>query len=507
MHIKNPLLLFLFLSLLSSCETLKLISSAGPTSKVLEVPSSSSKTSSIDLNLSNQYDRSGGLITADVNNNGRRDFIITQPGYIAAYDQTGNQFWFKQISIQLTGKAESEGLPGLHGPGAQVADVDGDGTLEVLFLTRDNRLHVIEGKAGKSRYVIQLEPPPVGASNWEHLVVANFRGRGDRDLLLQATNTEGYRLGRYIAAYSLDDLLKNEIAKPLWSRDDFFATAHSGVRVADLNSDGRDEVLGGNIIDPSGKIIFDGLPMQPGTQRPHLDSIFVADVRPDLPGLEVVALEEGGDGGILPGSNPVFRVGNRIYNLIFNRLASSGNRVFLYNHERLIWQAHYKHQEPQNAAIGDFDPSRPGLEIWCRSRYSEHQKPFVFDAKGQLIADYQLDHVAPDDWTSEGVEVIFTVDWTGQKKQLAAAKERHTSGDIAIFDPISGEFLFKFNEKADRLYVADVAGDWREELIVISGNQLKIYKNEAPNPNPKHPRLWDQSYYRRSKTTWNYYNP
>jgi len=90
---------------------------------------------------------------------------------------------------------------------------------------------------------------------------------------------------------------------------------------------------------------------------------------------------------------------------------------------------------------------------------------------------------------------------------LCAAKERHKSGDVAIFDPITGKFVRRFSEKADRLYVADVSGDWREELIVLTGQDLHIYHNNSPNPNPDRPRLWTQGHYRRSKATWNYYSP
>jgi hypothetical protein len=201
-------------------------------------------------------------------------------------------------------------------------------------------------------------------------------------------------------------------------------------------------------------------------------------VRPDLPGLEVVALEENGP-----------------------------QRVFLYNHEGLIWQAHNEHQEPQNAAVGDFDPDRPGLEIWARSRYDEDQRPWMFDAYGKLIADYKMADVAPKGWTVSGVEEISTVDWTGRPKQLAAAKERHEAGDVAVFDPLSGAFLLRLEEEADRLYVADVTGDWREEIIVLNGDELRIYENPAPNPAPGRPSLWEQDHYRRSKLTWNYYNP
>ena len=468
-----------------------------PNEKNLALSYSTIKPQTIQLDLPTQSNRAGGLITADVDDDGEKDFIVTKPDHIAVYNYSGQKLWSKQLDIQVTGKAESQGLPGLHGAGVQVADVDGDRKTEVLFFKKDSTLQIVRGDNGEVEKSIHINSPP-NTERWEHLVVANFRGEGDRDLLLQATNAEGYRMGRYLAAYSIEDLLTEKNPQPLWTQDDFLANAHNGVRIADLNGDGRDEILGGMIVSADGEALFQ-IPL-----RGHIDSIFVADVRPDIPGLEVVALEEGlSDTAIFPSNNPVFKLVNRIS----KRLSRKGNRVFLYNHDRLIWTTHYKHQEPQNAAIGNFEPNKPSLEVWCRSRYNEHQKPFVFNARGKLIANYEMNKVAPEDWTARGVEVIFTIDWTGKPRQLAAAKERHKSGDVAIFDPISGKFLYRFQEKADRLYVADVSGDWREELIVLNGNQLHIYSNPEPNPNPNHSRLWTQNHYRRSKMTWNYYSP
>jgi len=103
--------------------------------------------------------------------------------------------------------------------------------------------------------------------------------------------------------------------------------------------------------------------------------------------------------------------------------------------------------------------------------------------------------------------VIHTIDWTGGPKQLAAAKARHTSGDACIFDPITGKFIHTIKSKADRIYVADVAGDWREEIILLIGNELHIHQNAAANPQPKRQRLWHQQSYRRAKMTHNYYSP
>lgn len=441
-------------------------------------------------------DGAGGLIAADLDNNGNKDFIVTKPGWIAAYKQDGRRLWKKESSIRLTSKSEDQGLPGLHAPGVQGADVDGDGAVEVLFLTGDGILQILRGLDGESKGSFKLEPPK-GVANWEHLVVADFRGKGDSDILLQATNAQGYRMGSYLAAYSLEGAVESGRPELLWKRDDFLANAHNGARVADLDGDGKDEVLGGTIVGPEGDIRI-RIPL-----RGHIDSIFVADIRPDIPGLEVIALEEGPFDRILSNHNRLFMSVNRMY----RRYLSDANRVFLYNVERLIWESHYRHWEPQNATLGDFDPARPGLEVWCRSRFDTHQKPFAFDAQGRFIAQYEMDSVAPQGWTDAGVELIFAIDWTGASKQLAVAKERHKQGDVAIFDPISGEFLHRFKEKADRLYVADVIGDWREEVIVVNGNEIRIYRNDEENPNPDRRNLWLQNHYRRSKMTWNYYSP
>ncbi|MFH2122220.1 MAG: hypothetical protein ABIJ50_01860 [Pseudomonadota bacterium] len=412
----------------------------------------------------------GGLIAADLNNDGARELLVTVPGSIGAYGTDGKQLWSKHIDVRVGGTSESYGLPGHHGPGVQAGDINGDSKTEVIFFDQESTLHVLRGDNGQELWSIKLQPP-AGAQRWEHVIIANFRGKGDRDLLMQATNAKGYRTGRYLAAYSVKSLQagKNE---PLWQRNDFVSCAHNGARLADLDGDGKDEVLGATILGPDGalRVIVD--------VKGHIDSIFVGDVRPDLPGLEVVMLEEG----------PL-------------------NRIFLVGISGLIWETHHKHIEPQNATIGLFVPGLPEMQIWCRSRFNEHQTPFLINAHGSLLSEYKMDDVAPKGWTLRGMEVIHGINWSGEERMYACAKERHKSGDVCIFDPVSGRFLLRLPEKADRLYVADVSGDWREEIIVWSGNELHIYSNPQPNPRPEIPRLWTSPHYRRSKMTWNYYSP
>lgn len=442
----------------------------------------------IKLDCPPDRERFGGIVAVEVNNDHIKELVITKKKYIGVYTIHGQRLWSNKADINL-----SEGggwLPGSHGAGVQATDIDNDSFNELLYLTRHNQLKIIDGQSGHIIHNINL--PPVFKDNnqekepirWEHIIVANFQGRGDRDILLQATEAtekEGFRIGCYVAAYSIDDLLRTSNPKPLWFRDDYVGPAHGGARIADLNLDGRDEVIGATLLGPEGHLLYQ-IPVE---EKPlnHIDAIHAADVRPDIPGIEVVALQET------------------------HLDDQMGNHIFLFGHKGLIWKAQYKHQEPQNAAIGDFLLDQSGLEIWCRSRFKEHQKPFVFNSKGKVLVSYELDNYKPLFWSDHGLEVISPIYWTGGEQNYAAAKERHCSGDIAIFNPISGKFIHRWKEKADRIFVADVMGDWPEEIMVLNANELHIYSNNKSLSKKNKKSLWSNPVYYRNKMNWNYYNP
>jgi hypothetical protein len=158
--------------------------------------------SMFETGLPAPYQGGGGLITADLDGDGRRDFLITRVGRIGAVGSSGARLWSKEVDIQLTSKAENEGLPGTHAPGVQAADIDGDGATEVLFLTRDGALNVVDGAPGAERAAVRLPAPPPAAERWEHLVVADFRGRGDRDQRPWVLDARG----DVIASYEMADV-------------------------------------------------------------------------------------------------------------------------------------------------------------------------------------------------------------------------------------------------------------------------------------------------------------
>ena len=157
------------------------------------------------LSIPAPKDSAGGLLVADATNDGKMDFLVTVPGNLTVFDNSGKEVWTKKVDIGVGGQSESQGLPGHDGPGVAVGDVDGDGRAEVIFLTRnDSTVHVVDGLTGTEE--AKASPPvPKGAARWEQAMLADFRGTGgDSDILLQATNAKGYRTGRHLAAYQID---------------------------------------------------------------------------------------------------------------------------------------------------------------------------------------------------------------------------------------------------------------------------------------------------------------
>lgn len=202
--------------------------------------------------------------------------------------------------------------------------MDGDGKTEVLFLLTDGSVVLCGGATGKE--LRRAKPaPPQGASRWQYLVVCNLRGQGDRDWLLQTPGKDDQPEpttppGRFVVALAIEDLE----GKPLWRTDRFHRQAHGGLRVADLDGYGRDEVCGLSLFD------HDGTWLTAGDSPPeawHIDSLALADVRPDLPGLEVAVTEEG------------------------------TRHVALLGTQGRIWRTRYAHREADKLAVGAFDPN------------------------------------------------------------------------------------------------------------------------------------------------------
>ena len=112
-----------------------------------------------------------------------------------------------------------------------------------------------------------------------------------------------------------------------------------------------------------------------------------------------------------------------------------------------------------------------------------------------------------------GIEMIWTIDWDAGEEECIAATARHIFGNVGVFHAENLEPVWHMpvdfsSVQASMLYVADVSGDSREEVVVYDANdaKIKIYWNGDSNPDPG-PDKWDDPLYRRLKQVWNYYSP
>ena len=403
----------------------------------------------------------GGIFVHDLDSDGLFDFVVTSENHIGAYSHDGNKLWVKKVETKFGN---------YHHPGAIAGDMDGDEEQEVAFLASD-RVVVLDGATGTEEKTFPAEKATA-------IVIANLRGLGDRDAILQYSQTE-------IKAISLDD------GSQLWRTDEYRGIEHSPLRQADLDGDGLDEVAGASIIDHDGTKMND---WDLGGVYRNIDSMVIADIVPGYP-LEVALAEQRGANSHTDVVNPD--------EIVFRKLNP------------------WNWEDPDKVAAGDFDPSRPGLEIFNRSSggdgttprgdeepYRYEEAPWVLDARGNLLSKYYINDKKPEWWTGHGIEEICRIDWDGDNTDEIVAKERHKSGAGAIINPVTGEFKEIFPGKATRIYAADIQGDHREEVITVDEQgSVKVFWNSGARPDPEKPRYWAQQHFRRQKQNWNYYSP
>jgi rhamnogalacturonan endolyase len=187
------------------------------------------------------------------------------------------------------------------------------------------------------------------------------------------------------------------------------------IKVGDIDGDGADEILNGSIaIDNDGRTMW-------GTGMGHGDRFYLSDVDPRRPGLEVWYTIE----------DPHPQNGVSLWD------ARTG---------ALIFGTREPNRDNQIAGglAGDIDPTRPGMELWGDR--------FFFAADGTAIDGA----VPPQN------ELVW---WDAD-----LLRELHSRGAIAKW---KGAELAR-TEGSVQL-VADLVGDWREEIVTFAAGQLRIY--------------------------------
>ncbi|NIK68240.1 FG-GAP-like repeat-containing protein [Paenibacillus sp. BK720] len=382
------------------------------------------------------------VLLGDLNGDGRMELLLVQPDnrqdvrYIphqvqclTAYDLEGNLLW-------QTGRPDpGAGRQGSDYP-AQIADIDGDGRLEVICVMED-RLHILNGHDGSVRSTRELPDPHAH----DCIIVANLSG----------------------AAHAGDLILKDRYHR-LWALDREFKLlwTHQGNPghfpwVYDLDGDGRDEVMAGyDLLDHDGKLLWSCHDLDD-----HADCIWVGDVN--------------GDG------EPELVIGGSV-TVMYDR------------HGRELWR-YEGSVESQHIALGRFRTDLPGLQIAGLDRLVRED-----DGKGLIGKDalFLLDSEGKELWkedrkTPGWLTIIEPLrGWAEDAPDYILAYRR---GGVypGLYDG-SMNTVVEFPSEGYAVH-ADLWGSGTEQVIIYSNDTASIYSSKhaklsecvtgSPLPQPK----------------------
>jgi len=455
-------------------------------------------------------------------------FVFRSDSKIYAYDHNGNQLWSQNITNpRYTYKDRGS----KHG----VADVDGDGVLEIVAVNNSNQIKVFSAEDGILERTIDVTVDN-SYQKVTYMSLANLRGHGLRDVVVQTRNdpwdgTEKVYINRTIIAFNLESgeemwrVSQNENNHYGGWYEGYWGQAHGGLICGDMDGDGLDEVVGGRMIDDDGTPIDLGydeswVDRAVGGFLDHIDCIAFGDFHPELKGLELVLCHEDHAGTADCWQTVMLR---------YNE-SDPGNGVMWRRSIHELFPNDSR-REPQNVAVGNFVTSLNGLEIWNRSRFGgdadsysgkKGQYPWMYDADTNLVAHYAMEDTLPAGFNTspkgngEGVEIIWTIDWTGGEEEYLAAQARHSGSNIGIFKAVDFQPIWQTTGSGDVdsvifIYVADIGGDSREEIIAYdidngSDHKIKIWWNTDTYSDTR-PKKWNDPLYLHLKQTWNYYSP
>ena len=144
---------------------------------------------------------------------------------------------------------------------------------------------------------------------------------------------------------------------------------------------------------------------------------------------------------------------------------------------KLIWSIGHTTYHVGDGMVTDFDPAHPGLECFA----SEDRKGGSTD-RYLLTADGKKLQVAQDEipgcrnwiwWDADLLRETFK----GDNNRWGAGSS--SGGRSQSIWKWKGEILTE-NIKGDILLMADMEGDWREELITALPGELRIYRTDIP---------------------------
>ncbi len=336
-------------------------------------------------------------------------------------------------------------------------DIDEDGFREVYAKAGEGDPRAIDGRVLEGpEYLVKIDGRTgkvIAKTNWHSRKGWDSYNRSMRNMLAVA-----YLDGRHpalIMQRGTYDLIKTSALdrnlEAIWTRE--AENPHSlpgpgthGLLTADVDRDGRDElVLGSTVLDDNGEVLW-------ATGLGHPDPCFVADIDPENPGLEIFY-------GIEP------------------RRSSKGVTLVSADNGRILWSydgaTRHVHSK---GMIGDIDPGHPGIE--CYAGEQDSSQFWLYAADGTRLSNQSLGTLSP-----------IAVWWDDDLyKEVIVDGRLFNYPDETIME-IEGRVLA----------VADVMGDWREEVITSLPGELRIYSSTQPSDR-RHIWLMEDRQYRLGVT-------
>lgn len=387
----------------------------------------------------------------DLDGDGAYDYVLQHPDYnvdpyyrpgywsrspepykLDAYSSRGKFLWRHDMGWSIeTGTWYSPYM---------VFDVDQDGKAEVYAKAGEGDPRELDGHVLRGpEYLIKLDPLNGGVikkRDWisregydsynywcrNFLSVAYLDGESPSLIMQRGTYT-------LIRTQALDRDLE-----PIWTWEStgayekYRGQGGHALMTGDIDGDGKDElVIGTAALDD------DGIPMW-HTGLGHNDGGYIADILPERPGYE-------------------------IFYGIESRSPKNGVCVVDAKTGEIIWgyggSTYHVHGQ---GMIGDLTDEHPGIECYA-GEAKGGDKFFLYTADGKRLSDQNLWGLSPR-----------AVWWDADEQ-----KEICHRGSVIEFD---GQEVIKIEGKL--LIVADIIGDWREEIVTSLPGELRIYSTNIP---------------------------
>jgi hypothetical protein len=309
----------------------------------------------------------------------------------------------------------------------QIHDIDGDGQSEVVMV-KDFKLQVLEGKSGQVRNWAWMPEAhsdngkkPYTLTNGDSLAFLDLSGNNRRrDLLLK---------DRYTNFWIVDAALR-----PVWRGQG--QLGHYPYP-CDLDGDGRDELaIGYALWDHNGHQLWS----HDAELEDHADGLAVGNFTGD-PRAEPRVYAWGSDEGFL----------------MFDR----GGKIL--QHQRI--------GHAQTASVGKYLPGRPGLQLMCINFWKNPGIVSLFDHDGNLLKQEEPIHSGSS---------MLPVNWRGDGQEFVLLSGNATEGGM-IDGAMRRVVMFPADGHPDlAVYVKDVTGDARDEVILWDQERVWIYTQDRP---------------------------